>query len=91
MSEPTLHGCGTALVTPFKRDLSVDEEALRSLVEWQIEQGIRFLVPCGSTGEAATLTHEEHLRVVRIVAEQSAGRVPVLGGVSGNDTAPESS
>jgi 4-hydroxy-tetrahydrodipicolinate synthase len=74
-------------VTPFKKDLSVDEDALRALVDWQIEQGIHFLVPCGSTGEAATLTREEHLRVVRIVAEQSAGRVPVLGGVSGNDTA----
>jgi 4-hydroxy-tetrahydrodipicolinate synthase len=87
MSEPTVRGCGTALVTPFKQDLSVDEQALRALVDWQIEQGIHFLVPCGSTGEAATLTHEEHLRVVRIVVEQCAGRVPVLGGVGGNDTA----
>ncbi len=87
MSEPTLRGCGTALVTPFKRDLSIDEDALRALVDWQIEQGIHFLVPCGSTGEAATLTLEEHLRVVRIVVEQCAGRVPVLGGIGGNDTA----
>jgi len=74
-------------VTPFKQDLSIDEDALRALVDWQIEQGIHFLVPCGSTGEAATMTREELLRVVRIVAEQAAGRVPVLGGVSGNDTA----
>jgi 4-hydroxy-tetrahydrodipicolinate synthase len=87
MSEPTVRGCGTALVTPFKRDLSVDETALRALVDWQIEEGIHFLVPCGSTGEAATLTRDEHLGVVRIVSEQCAGRVPVLGGVSGNDTA----
>ena len=87
MSEPTVRGCGTALVTPFKQDSSVDESALRALVDWQIEQGIHFLVPCGSTGEAATLTHEEHLRVVRIVVEQCAGRVPVLGGVGGNSTA----
>jgi len=87
MSEPTLRGCGTALVTPFKRDLSIDEDALRAFVDWQIDQGIHFLVPCGSTGEAATMTREEVLRVVRIVSEQTAGRVPVLGGVSGNDTA----
>ena len=87
MSEPTLRGCGTALVTPFRQDLSVDEDALRALVDWQIEQGIHFLVPCGSTGEAATMSREEVLRVVRIVSEQAADRVPVLGGVSGNDTA----
>jgi 4-hydroxy-tetrahydrodipicolinate synthase len=87
MSEPTLRGCGTALVTPFKQDLGVDENALRALVDWQIEQGIHFLVPCGSTGEAATMSRAEVLRVVRIVAEQANGRVPVLGGVSGNDTA----
>lgn len=87
MSVPMLRGCGTALVTPFKQDLSVDEGALRALVDWQIEQGIHFLVPCGSTGEAAAMSREEVLRVVRIVSEQAGGRVPVLGGVSGNDTA----
>lgn len=82
-----LRGCGTALVTPFTADASaVDEAAYRALVDWQIDEGIHFLVPCGSTGEAATLTREEHLRVVRIAAEQTAGRVPVLGGVNGNDT-----
>ncbi|HET9947889.1 MAG TPA: 4-hydroxy-tetrahydrodipicolinate synthase [Longimicrobiales bacterium] len=88
MSAPTreLRGCGTALVTPFAKDLSLDEGALRAFVDWQIEQGIHFLVPCGSTGEGATLTREEHLRVVRVVAEQAAGRVPVIGGLSGNDT-----
>src|SRR5690606_9296743 len=84
-SQP-LRGCGTALVTPFGKDLRIDEGALRALVDWQIEQGIHFLVPCGSTGEASTMTREEHLRVVRVVAEQAAGRVPVLGGVGGADT-----
>jgi 4-hydroxy-tetrahydrodipicolinate synthase len=80
-------GCGTALVTPFAADHSVDEAALRALVDWQIEQGIHFLVPCGSTGEAATLSNEEHLRVVSVTAEQAAGRVPVVAGVNQNDTA----
>lgn len=87
MSARPLHGCGTALVTPFKKDGSVDEKALRGLVEWQVQEGIHFLVPCGSTGEAATLSWEEHLRVVRITVEQCAGRVPVLGGLNQNDTA----
>ena len=81
-----LRGCGTALVTPFTSSGAVDESAFRALVDWQIESGIHFLVPCGSTGEAATLTDEEHLRVVRLAAEQTAGRVPVVGGVNGNDT-----
>ena len=87
MSARPLHGCGTALVTPFKKDGSVDEKALRALVEWQIQEGIHFLVPCGSTGEAATLSWEEHLHVVRVTVEQCAGRVPVLGGLNQNDTA----
>ncbi len=87
MSARPLHGCGTALVTPFKKDGSVDEKALRALVEWQVQEGIHFLVPCGSTGEAATLSWEEHLRVVRVTVEQCAGRVPVLGGLNQNDTA----
>ena len=87
MSARPLHGCGTALVTPFRKDGSVDEKALRGLVEWQIQEGIHFLVPCGSTGEAATLSWEEHLRVVRITVDQCAGRVPVLGGLNQNDTA----
>lgn len=79
-------GCGTALVTPFRGDLSVDEAALRGLVEWQIESGIGFLVPCGTTGEAATLNEQEWLRVVEVVAETSAGRVPVFGGCTNNST-----
>ncbi|HEX2919067.1 MAG TPA: dihydrodipicolinate synthase family protein, partial [Edaphobacter sp.] len=81
-----LMGCGTALVTPFRGDESVDEGALRALVEWQIESGIGFLVPCGTTGEAATLTEQEWLRVVEIVAETAAGRVPVFGGCTNNST-----
>src|SRR3954451_11714090 len=80
-------GCGTALVTPFRTDLSLDEAALRSLVNRQIEAGIDFLCPCGTTGESPTLSHEEHLRVVEITVEESRGRVPVLAGAGGYDTA----
>lgn len=79
-------GCGTALVTPFKSDLSLDEEALRRLVQRQIEAGIHFLVPCGTTGENPTLSREEHLRVVEITVEEADGKIPVLGGAGGNDT-----
>ncbi|MES1259177.1 MAG: dihydrodipicolinate synthase family protein, partial [Gemmatimonadota bacterium] len=82
-----LTGCGTALVTPFAADGSVDEPALRSLVEWQIAEGIDFLVPCGSTGEAVTMTADEHVRVVAITAEVAAGRVPIVAGAGSNDTA----
>src|ERR1700722_19367480 len=81
-----LAGCGTALVTPFAADGSVDEPALRRLVEWQIAEGIDFLVPCGSTGEAVTMTPDEHVRVVAITAEQAAGRVPIMAGAGSNDT-----
>jgi 4-hydroxy-tetrahydrodipicolinate synthase len=87
MRVQSLSGCGTALVTPFDADGSLDEDALRRLVEWQIEEGIHFLVPCGSTGEAATMSFEEHLRVVEITAEQVDGRVPVVAGAGSNDTA----
>ena len=83
----TLRGCGTALVTPFKEDLSLDEEALRSFVEFQISEGIDFLVPCGTTGESPTLTDTEHRRVVEIVLEENRGRVPVIAGAGGNNTA----
>ncbi len=79
-------GCGTALITPFRPDLSLDEEALRRLVRRQIEGGIHFLVPCGTTGENPTLSREEHLRVVEITLEESQGRAPVLAGCGGNDT-----
>jgi 4-hydroxy-tetrahydrodipicolinate synthase len=79
-------GCGTAIVTPFRADGSVDEPALWSLVNWQIESGIDFLVACGSTGEAATLEEDEWLNTVRIVVEAAAGRVPVWGGCTHNCT-----
>lgn len=79
-------GCGTALVTPFRRDLSLDEETLRKLVRRQIEAGINFLVPCGTTGENPTLTRAEHLRVVAITLEEAKGKVPVLAGAGGYNT-----
>jgi len=82
-----LHGCGTALVTPFRRDGSLDESALRSLVTWQVESGIDFLVPCGTTGETPTLTREEWLRVIQITVEIAGGRVPVVAGATSNSTA----
>ena len=79
-------GCGTAMVTPFRKDSSLDEDALRRLIRRQIAGGINFLVPCGTTGESPTLTHEEHLRVVAITLEEAKGKVPVLGGAGGYDT-----
>lgn len=81
-----LKGCGTALVTPFLANGKVDEKALVSLVNWQIQEGIHFLVPCGTTGESPTLKHAEHLAVVEAVTRTAAGRVPVLAGAGGNDT-----
>ena len=86
-SAPVLAGCGTALVTPFEADGRVDEPALRRLVEWQIAEGIDFLVPCGSTGEAVTMAPDEHVRVVAITAEVANARVPILAGAGSNDTA----
>ena len=80
-------GCGTAMVTPFHSDGSLDEVTLRSLVQRQIDAGIDFLVPCGTTGESPTLTHEEHLRVVEITLRIAKGRVPVLAGAGGYNTA----
>jgi 4-hydroxy-tetrahydrodipicolinate synthase len=82
-----LRGCGTALVTPFKTDGSIDEPALRSLVQWQIESGIHFLVPCGTTGETPTLTRDEWLRVIDITIEVADGRVPIVAGATSNCTA----
>ncbi len=80
-------GTGTALVTPFRRDGSLDEPTLRALIKRQIDAGIDFLVPCGTTGESPTLAHEEHLRVVEIAVEIAKGRVPVLAGAGGYNTA----
>jgi 4-hydroxy-tetrahydrodipicolinate synthase len=80
-------GCGTALVTPFARDFTLDEETLRRLIRRQIAEGIDFLVPCGTTGESPTLTRSEHLRVVEIAVEEAHGKVPVLGGAGGYNTA----
>lgn len=79
-------GCGTAIITPFRVDGSIDESALWELVNWQIESGIDFIVACGSTGEAATLDEVEWLSVVRIVVEAAAGRVPVWAGCTHNST-----
>jgi len=79
-------GCGTALVTPFGRNLEVDEDGVRRLARRQIDAGIHFLVPCGTTGETPTLTGEERIRIVEIVADEAAGRVPVLAGAGGYNT-----
>jgi 4-hydroxy-tetrahydrodipicolinate synthase len=79
-------GCGTAMVTPFRSDGSLDEPTLRALIRRQIDSGIDFLCPCGTTGESPTLTHKEHLRVVGITVEESRGRVPVLAGAGGYNT-----
>src|SRR6059058_3581097 len=81
-----LRGCGTALVTPFKSDGSIDEPCLRKFVEWQIESKIDFLVPCGTTGETPCLTHDEWLRVIDIVIEVNKGRVPICAGATSNNT-----
>jgi 4-hydroxy-tetrahydrodipicolinate synthase len=87
MSDTRLTGCGTALATPFTAGGALDERALRALVDWQIDEGIDFLVPCGSTGEAATMTVAEQRRVVEITVEQARGRVPIVAGAASNDTA----
>jgi 4-hydroxy-tetrahydrodipicolinate synthase len=81
-----LHGCGTALVTPFRPDGSIDEPALRSHVDWQIASGISLLVPAGTTGEASTLTEQEWLRVIHITLEAAQDRVPVFAGATHNST-----
>lgn len=82
-----LRGCGTALVTPFRSDGVVDEARLRALVERQIAGGVRLLVPCGTTGESATLTDEEQRRVIAITVEVARGRGRVIAGAGGNATA----
>ncbi len=86
MSQIMLTGCGTALATPFTHFGDVDERALRGFVDWQVDEGIDFLVPCGSTGEAATMTAGEHRRVVEITVAQVRGRIPVVAGAGSNDT-----
>jgi 4-hydroxy-tetrahydrodipicolinate synthase len=80
-------GCGTALVTPFRHDSSLDEDTLRLLIRRQVESGIDFLVPCGTTGESPTLTRSEHVRIVAITVEEAKGEVPVLAGAGGYNTA----
>jgi 4-hydroxy-tetrahydrodipicolinate synthase len=79
-------GVGTALITPFTRDGSLDEPAVKRLARRQIDAGVHFLSPCGTTGEAPTLTHRDKLRVVELVLEEAAGTVPVLAGAGGYDT-----
>jgi len=80
-------GCGTAMVTPFRRDGAVDEATLIRLIHRQIEAGIDFLVPCGTTGESPTLSREEHLRVVELTVDVAKGKIPVLAGAGGYNTA----
>ena len=81
-----LRGCGTALVTPFRQDGSIDEPSLRNLVAWQVESGIDFLVPCGTTGETPTLSRDEQLQVVDVTVEVAGGRVPIIAGATANAT-----
>src|SRR5215467_1611607 len=81
-----LQGCGTALITPFRQNLSIDEERFAQLVEWQIKSGIHFLVPCGTTGETPTLAREEWLRVIELTIEVARGRVPIVAGATSNST-----
>jgi len=81
-----LRGCGTALVTPFRADGAIDEPALRLFIEWQIVSGVHFLVPCGTTGETPTLSHDEWLRVIDITIEVAHGRVPIVAGATSNST-----
>jgi 4-hydroxy-tetrahydrodipicolinate synthase len=82
----SLKGCGTALVTPFSRDGKVDVDVLRRLVEFQLGEGIDFLVPCGTTGETPTLEKEEYLGVIRVVVEEAGGKVPIVAGATSNNT-----
>ena len=79
-------GVGTALITPFREDGSLDESALETFVDWQITEGVNFLVPCGTTGENPTLTADEHRRVVELTVTAAKGRVPVLAGAGSNST-----
>ncbi len=82
-----LRGCATALVTPFTKDGAVDEERLRALIEYQIEGGVKILVPCGTTGESATMTDEEDQRVIKLTVDAARGRAHVIAGAGSNSTA----
>jgi 4-hydroxy-tetrahydrodipicolinate synthase len=84
--ELAVRGCGTALVTPFGRDGTIDVEALRRLVQFQLREGINFLVPCGTTGETPTLEKEEYEGVIRVVVQEAAGKVPIIAGATSNST-----
>ncbi len=86
MSSPNFYGSNTALVTPFSQNGSVDEKAFADFINWQIEQGTTGLVPMGTTGESATVSHEEHMRVVELCVEVANGRVPVMAGAGSNNT-----
>src|SRR5262249_59410082 len=81
-----LRGCGTAIVTPFKRDESIDESAFHRLVDFQIENGVDFIVACGTTGESVTMSEDEQARVVELTVEASEGRAPVVAGAGGYNT-----
>src|SRR5215213_5399232 len=82
-----LRGCGTALVTPFKKDGSVDDECFKKLVERQIKNGVKLLIPCGTTGESATMTPEEDWHVIKMTVEIAKGRARVVAGTGSNNTA----
>lgn len=81
-----LRGCGTAIVTPFRRDETIDEAALKRLIEYQLEGGVDFLVACGTTGESVTMTEDEQARVVQLTIETVKGRIPVVAGAGGYNT-----
>jgi 4-hydroxy-tetrahydrodipicolinate synthase len=81
-----IQGCGTALVTPFKPDGTIDVDTLRKLVQFQLQEGIDFLVPCGTTGETPTLEKEEYLGIIRVVVQEAGGEVPIIAGAGGNST-----
>lgn len=81
-----LRGCGTALVTPFRPDGGIDQPALGSFIDWQIDSGVDFLVPCGTTGETPALSHDEWLRVIDITIEVAKKRVPIVAGATSNST-----
>ena len=88
MSKKTLFtGAGVAIITPMNADGSVNFQKYREIIDWQIENGTDAIITCGTTGESSTLTHEEHVAVIRAAVEQTAGRVPVIAGTGSNDTA----